>query len=188
MKRILLAALIMIAGVLTVSAVRYRGFAEVNYGICAPSKYYGSGLELGFATSHGVELDSGIFVGLGFDWLLGEYGEPNSSHNGGVVYENMFVEGRYSFSPLKKFSPYVGLRFGAGLGGYEDYQFTLAPYVSPAVGCSFNFARKCGMDVGIGYVFNGTKNEAVKMDEFFNSTRYIKVATSFIQLRIGLHF
>ena len=159
MKRLLLACLIALSGVLSSSAVRYQGFVETSYGVFAPSKYFKSGPELGFSTSHGVEIEPGIFVGIGLDWLFGGYKEPdNNSDYDFAYYQNMFVEGRYSLYPNKKITPFVGLRFGAGLGGYEGGGSLLHPCISPAVGCSFNFSQRCGIDVGIGYVFRGTES------------------------------
>lgn len=193
MKRLWLVVAMVLVGICPVSAVRYQGFAELSYGIYAPSKYYGSGGELGLSTSHGVEIVPGVFVGLGVDWLWGGYKQPYNGHwyNETMSYQNMFVEGRYSLYPNKKISPFAGLRLGAGMGESELGSALLHPYISPAVGFSFNFSRRCGVDVGIGYAFHGINNIALIKpgypDLLFPSS-LIKVVNSSVQFRVGLHF
>ena len=59
----------MIAAVLiaasSASAVRYKGYGELNGGVFIPSNYYGTGGLVGISTSHGVEIIQGLFVGGG---------------------------------------------------------------------------------------------------------------------------
>ena len=191
MKRFLLACLIALSGVLSSPAVRYQGFVEGCAGVYTPSKILKSGPEIGFSTSHGLEINPGLFVGVGADIMFGFYEDPQREPIYGTspsdAYINSFVEGRYRILPLKKISPFVGLRFGAGYGNCYNAD-TVCPYISPAVGGSFNFTRKFGMDISLGYVFHGTIDYIHYVNPLDEHAVIDKIANNSIQLRIGIHF
>ncbi len=192
MKRVLLAALIMIAGVYSVSAVRYQGFAEVYGGLYMPSKFFKVGPEIGVATTHGIEIENGVFVGLGAEFMYGNCersGIPrNSNVDRSIRYIDAFVEGRYRILSHNKFSPFVGLRVGAGYGCSLSMQEsdTIFPYISPALGYSFNFTKKVGLDLSIGYVYHGNFKYWPQLTE--DPFTKFNISNNSLQLRVGVHF
>lgn len=190
MKRLLLVVAMVLSGVIASSAVRYQGFVESHFGVFVPSGYYKIGAEAGFSTSHGIEIVPGVFLGLGGDLLLGSYYNSPVYDNGshGIILFNPFIEGRYSILPFKKASPYVGLRLGASLGSLEDSNDNVFPYLTPAIGCSFNLSRKYGLDLGLGYVYYGINKVTKNPDVIYYPQKSFKIANNSIQFRIGFHF
>ena len=191
MKKIFITIFLIITGVCSASAVRYQGFIEGVAGVYLPSRIFNDGPEIGFSTSHGLEIIPGLFAGVGADVLFGNYDFPDDMKYRGAeprdAYINVFVEGRYRILPLKKISPFVGMRLGAGYGDcYKGSR--IFPYLSPALGGSFNFTRKFGMDVSIGYIFHGTIDYQHYVEPFDEEPVTDKIANNSIQLRVGFHF
>ena len=122
MKRIVLLVLLALACVRSVPAVRYQGFLESSFGAFIPSNFYHSGPAAGFATSHGIEICPGLFVGLGGDLLFCSYSDSYRNLEkevNGIIQLNTFLEGRYCRFPSKKATPYVDLRLGISFGRFE---------------------------------------------------------------------
>lgn len=185
MKRFLLAVLIIITGVTSASAFdnKYRGYFETHFGAYLPSQYYGSGGAFGFSSSHGFDVYPGVSVGIGFDFMFGNYEDPNRDndyydHDSSIGYYNLFLEGKYRILHSKPVSPFVGLRLGAGIGGDESGDDFIYPYISPEVGCSINLSRRFGIDLGVGYAFHGSERVSPS----------ILVYNSSVQFRFGFHF
>ena len=165
------------------SAVRYKGFGELNGGTFIPSKYYSAGVLLGISTSHGVELFDGLFVGGGIDINYFTFTEPGESsydfdesdYAGNFA---IFAEGRYNF--LRKVSPFIGLRIGGGYEGVEEQGYF---YFSPAAGVTINLTKKFGLDASLGYsLWSGP---SIHDDDY----RYGH-SSSFngVSVRFGVHF
>lgn len=166
----------------------YRGFGEIYTGYAVPSNnyYFESGPMFGLSTSHGVSLIEGLFVGVGIDGAISffkcgrpdKYGNLDSDYSGFFA---AFAESRYNILRTKRVSPFVGLRLG---GGYTGYDEVAGIYFSPAVGCTFNFTKKFGMDVSLGYtLFGGDKGE--DEDSYYND---YAGNINCVTFRVGVHF
>lgn len=164
----------------------YKGFGELYTGYAVPSgDYYGGGTMFGISTSHGVTLIDGLWVGIGIDAALAYYSEEDHhSYTGSDLdYSGLFAvfaEGRYNILKTKRISPFVGLRLGGGVNGYDEIG---AFYFSPAVGCTFNITKKFGLDASIGYsLFTGEGKE--KGSSYNDYAGNINCIT----FRFGVHF
>lgn len=188
MKKILLIVAAMLITASTASAVRYKGYGEINGGVFIPSDYYGVGGLAGISTSHGVEIIQGLFIGAGIDANYvtftepghGRYSVEETDYSGNFA---VFAEGRYNFLRTRRVSPFVGLRLG---GGYEGVQEQGCLYFSPAVGITINLTKRFGLDASIGYsLWSGP-------DENSNGTYYNdysrKGSFSGLAFRFGVHF
>jgi len=184
MKKILflIAAVLMTAA--TASAVRYKGYGEINGGTFIPSSdYYGAGGLVGISTSHGVELFDALFLGGGLDANFvtyteesnhGRYGTTESDYAGNVA---IFAEARYNFLRGRKVSPFVGTRIGGGYDGFnEDGCF----YFSPAVGVTINLTKKFGLDASVAYSLWNVATDS--------NSPYMCGNLNGISIRFGVHF
>ena len=191
MKRIVLLVLLALACVRSVPAVRYQGFLESYFGAFIPSNFYHSGPAAGFATSHGIEICPGLFVGLGGDLLFCSYSDSYRNLEkevNSLIQFNTFLEGRYCIFPSKKATPYVDLRLGISFGRFEYSDKKEFPYLSPGVGYSFNLSRKYGFDLGVGYAYYGNAKISKHYASQFYPHKYFKVANNSLHLRVGFHF
>lgn len=122
----------------------YRGFmdwsnsvrTEDGWGTGIRSTWYYSG----FSTSHGYQINSRFFVGLGFDL------EKCSKYSDNMA--AVFLDGRTDLK-FGKFTPFGDLRIGFSMtdgGGF---------YLSPTIGYRFNWGRKVGVNVGAGLTLKG---------------------------------
>lgn len=161
----------------------YRGFVdwsnsirsyELN-GIGRTSDYF-----TGFSTSHGYQINSWIFTGIGFDL------EYFSTGNEFII--SPFFDLR---SDLKFhiFTPFADIRLGYSCtdgGGI---------YFSPSIGYRFNWGRKFGINVGIGLTLKGYKMDILDIEYYpelgWWGVNYMgterKMAT-FFSFRIGFDF
>lgn len=155
----------------------YKGFGEMQTGYAIPSgKFYDGGAMYGLATSHGVSLFDGLFVGLGAELDLTYYTE-HDYHEDDTDYSALavlFAEGRYKILRTKRVSPFVGLRLGGGFNGIDEEGCF---YFSPAAGCTFDLTERFGFDASIGYeLFTG------------GSKDWQAGNINCIAFRIGVHF
>lgn len=164
----------------------YKGYGELYSGYAVPSNnsYYDAGPMFGISTSHGVTLIDGLFVGVGIDAAISfysygsydRYGDKDSDFSGFFA---AFAESRYNILPTKKVSPFVGLRLGGGFTGYDEVS---GFYLSPAVGCTFNFTKKFGMDASLGYsLFTGDNGGH---DSYYND---YAGNLNCVCIRVGVH-
>lgn len=174
----LFAILIAVCCISSASAVSYKGYVETFGGLSASTEYDAGGA-WGVATSHGVEIIDGLFVGAGIEFALGiheDYGYYDYSVEAMPMLAT-FAECRYNFLRYSAVSPFVGARLG---GGYDGYSESGAFYFSPAVGCTFNFTDDFGMDLSLGY-------------DLYSSTYYDydyveSSLANILAVRIGIHF
>ncbi len=189
MKKVMLVLAIALSAIFSANAIRptYKGYGELYTGYSIPgnTSYYSGGVNVGLATSHGVTLFDGLFVGAGFDANLSLYQEESGSR---YDMENdysglfaVFAESRYNFLRKSKVSPFLGIRLGGGYNGYDEVG---SFYFSPAVGCTINFTKKFGLDASVGYsLFTGEKSDE---DSFHGNTMAGNIHC--ITFRVGVHF
>lgn len=185
MKKILFMIAAVLIAASSASAVRYKGYGELNGGVFIPSDYYGTGGLVGISTSHGVEIIQGLFVGGGIDLNYVTFTEPTG---GKYDYDEsdysanfaVFAEGRYNFLRTSRVSPFVGMRLG---GGYEGVEEQGCFYFSPAVGVTINITKKFGLDASVGYsLWSGASDDS-------DDWRYGHSASfNGISFRFGVHF
>ncbi len=94
----------------------------------------------GFSTSHGYQINPIFFVGAGFG--MERCGEWDS------WIAPVFMQGRADFL-FGKFTPFGDLRIGYNVANGGGV------YVSPTVGYRFNWARKMGVNLGLGMSIAG---------------------------------
>ncbi len=186
MKKILLLIAAIVITASSASAIKYKGYGEVNGGAFIPGSYYGTGGMIGISTSHGVEIIDGLFAGAGIDANYVTYTEPGhgkysvdeSDYAGNFA---IFAEARYNFLRKRRVSPFVGMRLG---GGYEGVEEQGCFYFSPAVGVTINITKRFGLDASLAYsLWNGSDKDN---DYGYNSD----FSKSFhgVSVRFGVHF
>lgn len=176
--------LLAVMSISSVQAVSYKGYVETSGGTVIPS-VGDVGFSCGFATSHGVQIIDGLFVGMGVDLQLGMISDSEEDYYGDADVETKvlitgFAEARYNFLRTSKISPFVGLRFG---GGWDDNADFPCLYSSPAVGCTFNFTKKFGLDVSLGYSLY-----SVLGDDYYFEYESGNEYSHIVALRLGIHF
>lgn len=189
MKKVMLVLVAALFGIFSANAIHptYRGFGELYTGYSIPGndETYSGGVNIGLATSHGVNLIEGLFVGAGLDVNLSLYQE-DSGYRHDLVNDYaglfaVFAESRYNFLRKNKVSPFVGVRIGGGYNGYDEMG---SFYFSPAVGCTINFTKRFGLDASLGYsLFTG--------DDGWENNQYHKDYAGDIHcitFRVGVHF
>ena len=98
----------------------------------------------GFSTSHGYQINPIFFVGAGLG--MERCGEWDS------WIAPVFMQGRADFL-FGKFTPFGDLRIGYNVANGGGV------YVSPTVGYRFNWARKMGVNLGLGMSIAGYTSE-----------------------------
>ncbi len=203
MKKLVVSLLCVVLGAMSASAIspHYKGYIETYAGYDLPVDVETGGATFGLSTSHGVELIKGLFLGAGLDVSCITYKIANSSYSSSdyLYYYNPdveynvcaagFFEARYNFLRNKKVSPFVGTRFG---GGYNGWAESSAFYFSPAVGCTFNFTERFGLDLSLGYSLytgNKTENEYYSYGHYNYTLELVENRNVHnITFRLGLHF
>lgn len=162
--------------------IRYRGFADMEYGLYIANNVDKVGLMFGTSTTHGIQVTDGLFVGGGLNIGIGSYADIY--YDDGYWFEEeddwdtsvavtLYAAGRYEFIHNRKVSPYVDLRLG---GGFLDSTDEGTLYLSPTVGVTVNFTKKFGLDAGLAYsLWTGKYFDG---DDFFNG----------LSARVGIHF
>ena len=207
MKRAFILSAAILIAVLSVYARQpergYRGFAEWTNRITHhtysytfegekyswSSTYYNPGI----STSHGYQFNPWLFAGAGIDYSLKDsgkwhYNAPSHSYDLQSYFLSIFGQVRTDLQ-FGKFTPFADIR----LGWNATSNGTV--YFSPSVGYRFNWGRKVGLNVGIGYTLDGYRYEKwipgitteglqiyVPTGEFFNQN------LSYFTFRIGIDF
>lgn len=142
---------LMITMTLTISMagqnIRYRGFADMEYGLYIANNIDKAGFMFGTSTTHGIQVTDGLFVGGGLNIGIGSYADIY--YDSGYWFEEeddwdtsvavtLYAAGRYEFIHNRKVSPYVDLRLG---GGFLDSTDEGTLYLSPTVGVTINFTK-----------------------------------------------
>ena len=129
----------------------YRGFVDWTNRI-----YHGSSLNgsrtfysPGISTSHGYQFNPWLFAGAGIDYSLDDTGYWEKRHNYSIDNYFLSVFGHVRTDlQLGRFTPFADLR----LGWNADSNGTV--YFSPSIGYRFNWGRKTGINVGLGYTLD----------------------------------
>lgn len=200
MKKIILFFAALVAFASTASAefqIRYKGYVDFGAGVMFPGDDgdFDSASSFSLSTSHGVEMFGGLFVGGGIDLTGAMYSREYSSGSyysteldGGFL-GAVFADVRYNFLRNRKVSPFIGTRFG---GGWQSFDEAGLFYFSIPMGCTFNFTKRFGLDVGLSYkLYNSTMSERSNIGTNRNPV-YIDVAENQsyhnIVFTVGLHF
>ncbi len=142
----------------------YRGFVDWTNRINHGSYSYKGNTNYcpGISTSHGYQFNRWLFAGAGLDYTLDDcsyykYGEDGKFHHHlhydpHNYYLSIFAHGRTDFQ-FGKFTPFADVR----LGWNATSDGTV--YFSPSIGYRFNWGRKVGINVGVGYTLDGYRYE-----------------------------
>ena len=99
------------------------------------------------STTHGYQFNKNLFLGGGI--MLG-FGEETELP--------IYVNGRYDFK-FNKITPFADLRIGYNIGKEGR---SSGFWFSPTIGYRFNWGRKVGLNVGIGFSFKDMVTNKVK--------------------------
>lgn len=127
----------------------YRGFVDWSNDIRTPSYiYFGKVTEFytGVSTSHGYQFNENYFLGAG----LAMQRDVNWGNSWLVP---LFIEARTD-RKWGKYTPFGDLRIGCDLEGIDT---GVGFYLSPSVGYRFNWGRKVGINVSVGWTFTTKK-------------------------------
>lgn len=147
----------------------YRGFVDWTNRIYhhtfenvweGQTHYYGQTYYCpGISTSHGYQFNPWLFAGGGIDYTISDGGRwydkdhwVNHSHHLQNYYLSIFGEVRTDLQ-FGKFTPFADIR----LGWNATSNGTV--YFSPSIGYRFNWGRKVGINVGVGYTLDAYRYE-----------------------------
>ena len=171
MKQTLLKRSLLLSAAITTVAISasarqpergYRGFVDLTSRIRHRSYPLGSGTHYdpGIATSHGYQFNPWLFVGAGIDFSLQdlvEWHAPNKHHYSIDAHRiSLFTEGRADLQ-FGNFTPFADIRLGWNACDNGTV------YFSPSVGYRFNWGRKVGINVGIGYTLDAYRSEEYRI-------------------------
>lgn len=132
----------------------YRGFVDWSNSIRSYD-WTGKGRTYdyftGFSTSHGYQINSWIFTGIGFNLEYFSIGQQY------IIAPFFDLRSDLKFH---KFTPFAELRIGYSCtdGG--------GVYFSPSIGYRFNWGRKVGVNVGIGLTLKGYKRDIIDIEYY----------------------
>lgn len=142
----------------------YRGFVDWTNRINHHTFAYKGDTNFcpGISTSHGYQFNSWLFAGVGIDYSLEDcsydkYEEDGKFHNHlhydpSNYYLSIFSDVRTDLI-FGKFTPFADVRLGLNATSSGTV------YFSPSIGYRFNWGRKVGINVGIGYTLDGYRYE-----------------------------
>ncbi len=173
----------------------YRGFAEwsnrfarhVNAcweGMCWNyTEYY-----TGISTSHGYQFNPWLFVGAGIDFEVNHKGIPHCIFSDYTL--SLFLEGRTDLK-FGKYTPFADVRIGHNANASENGNL----YFSPSIGYRFNWGRKIGLNVSIGYTLDRSKYQDYilgttpeGMSIYVPTGVYHQYNRSYLNFRLGIDF
>ena len=166
LKRSLLLSAVITTAALCASARQpesgYRGFVDLTSRISRHSYPLGSvtNYDPGIATSHGYQFNPWLFVGAGIDFSLEDNIWWSDHYKHHYCFEShklsIFTEGRTDLQ-FGKFTPFADIR----LGWNACTDGTV--YFSPSIGYRFNWGRKVGINVGLGYTLDAYRSEEYRI-------------------------
>ena len=136
----------------------YRGFIEWSNRYAKHSGYWNdhyfnfTNYYTGISTSHGYQFNPWLFVGAGIDYEIDHEDIPDLYFYDYTL--SFFVQGRtdLKFGP---FTPFADVRIGYNANANENGNL----YFSPSIGYRFNWGRKIGLNVGVGYTLDRSRYE-----------------------------
>ena len=177
MKKYLLILILAIATFQPVSAISYRGFADIDGGI---SIYNGERAPIiGISTTHGMQLAPKFFIGAGL----------------GI--ESVGIDGSFDFDDLsiplygafrndhwtnKKISLFAEFRIGYNIK-LSGYMLNFI-HVNPIIGIRFRISDRMGVNIGLSYA------PYKKFDEYYwdGDRYYYEDHHNAISLKAGIDF
>ena len=180
----------------------YRGFAELTNRIYHDSYNYSyrsnTHYSPGIATSHGYQFNPWLFIGAGIDYTLDDrsyyiYKEDGNLHNH-LHYDpseyllSFFAHGRTDLQ-FGKFTPFADVRLGWNASSNGTV------YFSPSIGYRFNWDRKVGLNIGVGYTLDSFRYQEFKqVDTIYGyqtwvpTGKYYNLNNSSFTFRVGIDF
>lgn len=171
----------------------YRGFLEIGPAVSLKGNYVSTILEttdlghLGyfmFNTSHGFQFNNNWFIGAGIGINMLD-GIP------------LFVQGRYDFN-IGKATPFVDFRV---IYNFFDSDESSGMGFAPTIGYRFNWGRKLGLNIGLGFTFRDMKvwkghiaSPSENLTPIYPGEQVIvydehkRSLVSFFNLRVGIDF
>lgn len=137
----------------------YRGFLEWSNDLRRPYGYqllpsgvfdWGRSTQVhsGLSTSHGYQFNNQFFLGAGVS------AELHRSNRTNHWFVPTFIQARTD-QKWGIFTPFGDLRIG---GYYSDSEYK-GFYLSPSVGYRFNWGKKVGLNLGIGWTFTASRHD-----------------------------
>lgn len=155
----------------------YRGFADFDlYYFREKTPWYSNSdyLYLSVSTSHGYQFNPHLYIGAGFTF-------------GGDNMLPFYVNARTDWK-FGKFTPFGDVKLGYNLTGGGGVFF------SPSIGYRFNWGRKLGINLGVGYTLKGYNSPVYQIIESPDGYQIIEeIGTknrnqSYFTVRLGIDF
>lgn len=156
MKRILIIITIIISCVGIVNAAApsrgYRGFININKSFTVHNGGLDpcSKLQMSASTTHGYQLNSHLFTGIGFEVPFTDY------HN---LSFPIFASVRTDWD-FNGISPYAQLNIGGVAANLPAF------YLAPSIGYRFAFSRHCALNIGVGFDIRLTNEDHYKFFQY----------------------
>ncbi len=169
----------------------YRGFADWTNRIYHHKDPYWSHTYYcpGISTSHGYQFNPWLFAGVGLDYSLKDIGYSNTHHYSlDSYFLSLFADVRTDLQ-FGKFTPFADVRLGVNATSSGTV------YFSPSIGYRFNWGRKVGINVGVGYTLDGYRYEKQVwgtttdgLHMFFPTGEFYNYNLSSFTFRLGIDF
>lgn len=193
--------------------VGFGGDVNVQAGILSLEDIH-PGIAFGFTTTHGYQVNSNLYVGLGFGVMANSiYGKEvypdyiDNIHDVDVVGFPLFLDLRWDFGLAKKTAPYIGLKAGYkyNVAVDDEYGFLSSYYygngasselelfsksfgqffLQPSIGLRTRIGNKAGMNLGLSYNIMETRDfRAVYSFDLYGQYNQIH---QHAQLNLGKH-
>lgn len=169
----------------------YRGFVDWTNRIHHHSDLYGSKTYFnpGISTSHGYQFNPWLFAGAGIDLTLSDIGFLNHhAYSLDNTDLSIFAQCRTDLQ-FGKFTPFADVRLGWNASSNGTV------YFSPSIGYRFNWGRKMGLNVGVGYTLDSFRYQEFKqVDTIYGyqtwvpTGKYYNLNISSFTFRVGIDF
>ncbi len=145
----------------------YRGFVDWTNRIYRweNSFKHNTCFATGISTSHGYQFNHWLFAGVGIDYTLDDgcyytWDQNGKPHNHlhfdtDNYFLSLFADVRTDLQ-LGKFTPFADVRLGVNATSNGTV------YFSPSIGYRFNWGRKVGINVGVGYTLDAFRYDKLK--------------------------
>lgn len=175
----------------------YRGFVDWtnriyrhSFPTLNPNQYWSQTNYIpGISTSHGFQFNPWIFAGAGLDYSLEDNGFPGQhSYQLDNFSLSIFADIRTDLQ-FGKFTPFADVRLGWNASSNGTV------YFSPSIGYRFNWGRKVGLNVGVGYTLDSFRYQEFKqVDTIYGyqtwipTGKYYTLNNSSFTFRVGIDF
>ncbi len=167
----------------------YRGFAEWTNRVYHTDGYWSKTHYVpGISTSHGYQFNPWLFAGIGIDYSLADSYFYSHHYDFTSYFLSVFADVRTDLQ-FGKLTPFADIRLGVNATS------TGTVYFSPSIGYRFNWGRKVGINLGVGYTLDGYRYENWiwgTTPEGYNiavpTGKYINWSQSSFTFRLGIDF